>query len=604
MHPNARAICDWAALQENPIKSLQEAGQIDPEIDAIQNQLYVSLAQLVEGESEKILRNCERLPCRGLEAWRRLTRRWDPMSVGRKRNMLANVLNPEQATMQTLSNAIEAWKRDVGQYEDRSKKPLDEDIKSAVLISICPKVLQTHLHLNQTRFIDYDDIMDEIVSYLETQFGAGMGPSPMEIGSFQRHGGKGDKGKGKGKDKGSSDPGATFQGYCSSCWAWGHKVSQCKKGKGNTDDKKKKMACFKCGKLGHLSAECWSKDGGKGGKDKGKGKGGHKGKKGIHGFEGAEEEPQPEEEIGGIELCTMESLDQIFEEALVNLETVYETDWSAMAYPKYIDNNRSIVSGSGDAISGGDGIEHGNEVDGGEWQQDKWARKRDRRAAARKWKREQWLGHRRISSNERGQQHHRHEINPIELNLMYQPKFIDGYEEVEAAVDSGAGVTIQPGEMCQSWPIDPAGSGVDYAAAGNQTVKDQGSRTFEAFTDQWQKRKVKSRVGHVRRMLLAACELVDKGNRIVLERKGSYVEHIETKQRTPLVRKNGVFVMKLWVKRRPGAPAQKGPEAEAAVPMDIGKLSKIAGEAQQKVDQGLKPGEIVQASTFGWHPKV
>eukprot|EP00959_Pyramimonas_sp_CCMP1952_P402055 8424997-Pyramimonas_sp.AAC.1 len=114
-----------------------------------------------------------------------------------------------------------------------------------------------------------------------------------------------------------------------------------------------------------------------------------------------------------------------------------------------------------------------------------------------------------------------------------------------------------PEEMRSDHPVDPDGGGIEYNAAGGQTVTDKGQRKLQVLTEEWQQRSLKSRVGPVRRMWLVASGLVDHGGRVVLQKNGSYVGHIGAKQRAPLSRANGIFLMKLWVKKRK-TPKQGG----------------------------------------------
>ena len=83
--PNIRTLIDWAIDQPEQITDItaREAIRLNPAAEAIQRQIYTALAQLVEGEALGILRNCSRAEFKGLEAWRRLIRRFDPHSVGR-----------------------------------------------------------------------------------------------------------------------------------------------------------------------------------------------------------------------------------------------------------------------------------------------------------------------------------------------------------------------------------------------------------------------------------------------------------------------------------------------------------------------------------------
>ena len=63
----------------------------------------------------------------------------------------------------------------------------------------------------------------------------------------------------------------------------------------------------------------------------------------------------------------------------------------------------------------------------------------------------------------------------------------DVYEEIEASVDSGAGVATMPSEMCTHMPLRETAdsrAGTMYGAASGHPVPvpDMGSRTFGAQT--------------------------------------------------------------------------------------------------------------------------
>ncbi len=50
-------------------------------------------------------------------------------------------------------------------------------------------------------------------------------------------------------------------------------------------------------------------------------------------------------------------------------------------------------------------------------------------------------------------------------------------------------------------------------------------------------------VAGVHKPLAAVCKIVDAGHTVVMGKKGSYIEHGRTKERTTLQRKAGVYVM-------------------------------------------------------------
>ena len=314
--PEMEDILNWAEEQDDEItRARAEAawgrdgteGEVE-DLESWVNQLYSVLQTLCEKEAFTIVRSAGKNM--GLEAWRKLVRRYDPSTGGRRRAMLKHILNtPKCGRVEDLSMALETWEEQLRQYESRkradgTRHQVDEEIKVAILEHLCPAEIERHLQLNRTRYTGYNDVRAELVTYLETRLGQKLkiydanfsgdpnGPQPMDVGGFDRKGkGKDSKGKGKGK-KGGKDKG---QGSG--------------KGKGGKPSKPgatKNDQCRNCGKYGHYARDCWSAGGGaanKGQKSKGDGKknknqqrSNGKGKKGVNNLE---EQHEPEAEGSG-----------------------------------------------------------------------------------------------------------------------------------------------------------------------------------------------------------------------------------------------------------------------------------------------------------------
>ena len=268
-----------------------------PHLEEKDAQLHAALQTLCEGEAFTLVRSAGRGA--GLEAWRKLHRRYDPSTGGRRRALLRQVLTPQKCSkIEELSSSIELWEEAVRQFEQRrrpdgSRAQLDDDIKIAVLEAMCPPDLEKHLQLSRHRLSTYEEVRAELSNYLETRAGTKVqlrlpgasrddsGPVPMDVGAFEK------KGKGKGKDKKGKGKGGKAAG-----------------GK----DQRETRECHNCGKVGHLARDCWApkkdknqggggkpdkrKKEGKGKDKKGKGKGG----KSLHNVEDGEDEPEEESE--------------------------------------------------------------------------------------------------------------------------------------------------------------------------------------------------------------------------------------------------------------------------------------------------------------------
>ena len=189
VHEDLDAPMTWAEEETDPISNASIVAAFGetkptehtvPELDAKNRQLYAVLQTICEKEAFTIVRAAGK--SNGLEAWRRLCKTYDPSTGGRRRALLRSVLNPSRVNkIEELSAAVESWEEQVRQYENRRKpdgtRPtLDEDIRVAILESICPAEVEKHLQLNQARFADYDEVRNELSTYLDSRIGLKLKP--------------------------------------------------------------------------------------------------------------------------------------------------------------------------------------------------------------------------------------------------------------------------------------------------------------------------------------------------------------------------------------------------------------------------------------------
>ena len=124
--------------------------------------------------------------------------------------------------------------------------------------------------------------------------------------------------------------------------------------------------------------------------------------------------------------------------------------------------------------------------------------------------------------------------------------------EIELAVDSGANESFGPEDILQSVPTTESVAskkGVEYEVASGHMIPNEGEKIFKAVTREGGKKQVVLQVAEVNQGLLSVSKSIKAGNRVVFDSAGSYIENKVSGQKTWLEERNGMYILKLWVRR-------------------------------------------------------
>ena len=101
VHPGARDVLTWTVERESVTvteeRAATEVVMLLHTLRMLADRLYTVLMTLVEGESFDILEGSG--SGEGVEAWRRLHKRWDTLTMGRARGLLREILSPGRAKL-------------------------------------------------------------------------------------------------------------------------------------------------------------------------------------------------------------------------------------------------------------------------------------------------------------------------------------------------------------------------------------------------------------------------------------------------------------------------------------------------------------------------
>ena len=165
------------------------------------------------------------------EAWRQFVMEWEPKLRTRYVGLLMHVLG--YRFRDDIPTELAAFERIVHDYENRTTKTVDDDIKIGVtMLGMEDMRVKEHLIRSSVRIKSWNQMREEILEITRTQHYIDSQPMPMPLGANPKSKGKGEDVKGKDKAKAVKNESSK---------------------KVKSDDRRK---CFYCNKTGHVKAEC------------------------------------------------------------------------------------------------------------------------------------------------------------------------------------------------------------------------------------------------------------------------------------------------------------------------------------------------------------
>jgi hypothetical protein len=134
------------------------------------------------------------------------------------------------------------------------------------------------------------------------------------------------------------------------------------------------------------------------------------------------------------------------------------------------------------------------------------------------------------------------------------------FKIIEAVIDSGAEESVAPPGLFPGAvvPSKMSRAGGRYRAANGARIPNLGQIKVRFENDAGDKCGTTFQVAEVERPLLSATQLAASGNAVVIDQKGTRIVNQCTKKTMDLIRRGGVYVLRMKVKVAP-APGLPGP---------------------------------------------
>jgi hypothetical protein len=140
---------------------------------------------------------------------------------------------------------------------------------------------------------------------------------------------------------------------------------------------------------------------------------------------------------------------------------------------------------------------------------------------------------------------------PLKAVSVEKAETWEGYECVEAVVDSGAGECVcgpqHFGGVRTRADANRASAGIEYVCADGGRIPNLGEKAINGLSTEGQKLSINFQVTSVDRPLIAVSKLTAAGHDVWFGKDHGVITHGVTGKHTTFLKTNGVYVLKVWV---------------------------------------------------------
>ena len=97
-------------------------------------------------------------------------------------------------------------------------------------------------------------------------------------------------------------------------------------------------------------------------------------------------------------------------------------------------------------------------------------------------------------------------------------------------------------------PSEGSRRGQKFTSTSKHRLPNLGEQLLEAVTESGDETNVLFQIADVNRPLVSMSAICEMRNRVIFGRSGGVVQNLSTGVETPFHRKNGIYVLSLWVK--------------------------------------------------------
>ena len=133
--------------------------------------------------------------------------------------------------------------------------------------------------------------------------------------------------------------------------------------------------------------------------------------------------------------------------------------------------------------------------------------------------------------------------------------------EVESVMDSGSAEWVAHKDHFPDYPSEESpGSrrGQHFTSATGEEVPNEGQKVIPVVTEEGRNKKVTWQLAEVQKPLTAVGKICDNDAICVFGKRGGFIRDMANGEMTKFNRKNGIYVLKMWMRSQNGSKDFRG----------------------------------------------
>ena len=155
---------------------IDERVDLTDEMEQRSAELYDILCQYCIGDALRFVRSVDDM--RGIEAWQKLFKKYNPRTMARGLRLLMQTVNPLRANeLSEVDGVVSKWEESTNMLSAQFGETLSDKMQMAIFTNMMPSVIQDYIYTHVDKKTSYEEMKDKVKAMVSNKLASNMAPA-------------------------------------------------------------------------------------------------------------------------------------------------------------------------------------------------------------------------------------------------------------------------------------------------------------------------------------------------------------------------------------------------------------------------------------------